>query len=979
MDPRTQELVRNLQQNPLDPEAMRSVREHLAQRGKYGSLAKLLEWWAGRAPSTEAIAEGYFTAGEAVERLGKPQRAIWFFARALKSSPLRTDAYLRLEAILGAAMEHQKLAEVLEEQATALEAHGHDPALRAEVYTRLGKLRHEKLGDLDGAVEALRLAVSAVPADRGAMEQLAIVLGQRGKTTLGPEAVNDRRRAAELYTRIAKGLPQKQAIRHLANALGHAPDHEPAMALFEELVVGTPHEELLIDRWRSFVETAPDGPAVDERRRLLARAYAAAGRLADATAILQPFAAKREITAERALSDIQESTRPPTEQPVGKRKRTAISDRLSAILSALDDDSAVPGAEEDATGDFVIAPTTSRRDPTRPRSDEEETRVASPGYPFQQPASQSPYVIPPPKPKLPTAKPAPRLPEALLEEAPTRVKLHSSAPDGATELGVPSFDDLVPIEEPDLRADTVRGDPTVPELETIPHHEPGLDDKLPLPATAIDEPSRRRGARREPSPRFESEVDDRAPSNYPPDGVAPALFDDDDEDNPYLCDPDIEVESMVERKAAASSTDTGIADKRKPPVVEVIRYRHGKVLDSCILSGPYGRYGSKLSPVVVRKVAKGVSVKIREPGSGWLRRAGSGAEPIDAATSRLKLNEGDEVEIRHDVVVSHIQVVRPSPPPAGEATELPVKLYGGASGMSFGVHLFFIVILFIMHEVGVNMRVEERPPDEVFAEARLKAKKEHKNKPKPKPKPKRPKPRRKPRKLVEKDKIADTQIRIPKRARKLLNKIDKSRGNSGGDRASKAVAALTSPYAGDGQTISEVTTNIDAVKGGSASGAFKVGGTLAALEGDGVNIASGGGGHIGTLGGQVATKDAGKLKDKRGGGGTRGRVKSIKALTKVQGNLSKGEVLAVINKNMGRIQRCYEKALNAKPNLSGKVEFEWTIKVNGSVTGVRRAGSTMGDASVASCVAGILKRLKFPHPRGGPVVVKFPFMFQRVP
>jgi hypothetical protein len=82
---------------------------------------------------------------------------------------------------------------------------------------------------------------------------------------------------------------------------------------------------------------------------------------------------------------------------------------------------------------------------------------------------------------------------------------------------------------------------------------------------------------------------------------------------------------------------------------------------------------------------------------------------------------------------------------------------------------------------------------------------------------------------------------------------------------------------------------------------------------------------------------------------------------------------------MGKIQRCYEKALSAKPTLSGKVEFEWTIKENGSVASVRRAGSTLGEASVATCVAGILKGLKFPRPRGGPVEVKFPFMFQRVP
>ncbi|HJL33589.1 MAG TPA: AgmX/PglI C-terminal domain-containing protein, partial [Polyangiaceae bacterium LLY-WYZ-15_(1-7)] len=109
------------------------------------------------------------------------------------------------------------------------------------------------------------------------------------------------------------------------------------------------------------------------------------------------------------------------------------------------------------------------------------------------------------------------------------------------------------------------------------------------------------------------------------------------------------------------------------------------------------------------------------------------------------------------------------------------------------------------------------------------------------------------------------------------------------------------------------------------------------------------------------------------------RVRGVRALARVQGSLSRGEVVSVINRHIARVQRCYERALASQPDLSGRVRFAWTIRPNGRVSGVRQAGGSLGSGRVSNCIGGVIRRMRFPRPRGGPVAVTFPFVFQRAP
>lgn len=112
------------------------------------------------------------------------------------------------------------------------------------------------------------------------------------------------------------------------------------------------------------------------------------------------------------------------------------------------------------------------------------------------------------------------------------------------------------------------------------------------------------------------------------------------------------------------------------------------------------------------------------------------------------------------------------------------------------------------------------------------------------------------------------------------------------------------------------------------------------------------------------------------GGRGKGRTRIVPGRTIVKGSLAKEEIARVIRRNLPRFKYCYEKQLNANPNLAGKVSVYFTIAPTGSVANASVSESSMGDATVESCVASVMKSLKFPQPKGGGiVVVTYPFVF----
>ena len=95
-----------------------------------------------------------------------------------------------------------------------------------------------------------------------------------------------------------------------------------------------------------------------------------------------------------------------------------------------------------------------------------------------------------------------------------------------------------------------------------------------------------------------------------------------------------------------------------------------------------------------------------------------------------------------------------------------------------------------------------------------------------------------------------------------------------------------------------------------------------------------------------------------------------------KGSLSREEIQRVVKRHMSQIKYCYEKELTKNPNLNGKIVGAWTIAGTGLVESANASQNTMGNDTVGTCVTRIIKRMRFPRPKGGgKVFVNYPFVF----
>jgi len=97
----------------------------------------------------------------------------------------------------------------------------------------------------------------------------------------------------------------------------------------------------------------------------------------------------------------------------------------------------------------------------------------------------------------------------------------------------------------------------------------------------------------------------------------------------------------------------------------------------------------------------------------------------------------------------------------------------------------------------------------------------------------------------------------------------------------------------------------------------------------------------------------------------------------IQGALDKSIIARIISKHHSQIRYCYQKELNKNPKLYGKITVKFTISPAGTVSSSVVQVSTMKNVNVEQCVARTIKRIIFPRPKGGGiVVVTYPFIFK---
>jgi len=96
----------------------------------------------------------------------------------------------------------------------------------------------------------------------------------------------------------------------------------------------------------------------------------------------------------------------------------------------------------------------------------------------------------------------------------------------------------------------------------------------------------------------------------------------------------------------------------------------------------------------------------------------------------------------------------------------------------------------------------------------------------------------------------------------------------------------------------------------------------------------------------------------------------------VHGFLSKEQIDRVVRANQAAIKYCFEVEMQRQPKLEGAVHMYWRIDLQGQVSVVRVAKSTLNNARVEGCMSRQIKRWIFPKPDGGEVEVTYPFLLR---
>lgn len=93
------------------------------------------------------------------------------------------------------------------------------------------------------------------------------------------------------------------------------------------------------------------------------------------------------------------------------------------------------------------------------------------------------------------------------------------------------------------------------------------------------------------------------------------------------------------------------------------------------------------------------------------------------------------------------------------------------------------------------------------------------------------------------------------------------------------------------------------------------------------------------------------------------------------GGCSPANIRSVVLRRAAAIRACYERALQVRPTIGGKLTARWTIIADGSVANASAIIDSVGDGGVTRCVLDWVRRMKFEPPAGGMCVVQWPFVF----
>ena len=247
---------------------------------------------------------------------------------------------------------------------------------------------------------------------------------------------------------------------------------------------------------------------------------------------------------------------------------------------------------------------------------------------------------------------------------------------------------------------------------------------------------------------------------------------------------------------------------------------------------------------------------------------------------------------------------------------------------------------------------------------------------------------------VVKAKYAERKVEAPvKPVSKLLQARVKSRVRENAPLRTKvkvenmgALGALGGMKTGSKSSAGFNMNALNDSKGTSWNGAGEggVGGMERAIHGKGLAVSAMGSGEKIEGGGGYGTRGAaGGGRPGYGsmnmGGTAAAYFEPVTEEALVEGGLTKDQIAAVINRHIGEVLYCYEKGLQVKPKLAGRIGVKFMINGAGQVSSASVNGSSLADSKVEGCILNRLRSWPFPKPIGGVnVKVTYPFVLKRV-
>ncbi len=140
---------------------------------------------------------------------------------------------------------------------------------------------------------------------------------------------------------------------------------------------------------------------------------------------------------------------------------------------------------------------------------------------------------------------------------------------------------------------------------------------------------------------------------------------------------------------------------------------------------------------------------------------------------------------------------------------------------------------------------------------------------------------------------------------------------------------------------------------------------------------------LGSASGPFAKMDLGQpLEEESGFGNVTDAVvyeapAGFKSASDGRGELDRSGIALGIRAKMDTYKGCYQRQLQRTPNIQGMVTVEFIIEEDGIVSRARVASTSLKNPQVEQCIVQNLEGSQFPVPRGGTVVVTYPFNFTR--